>query len=305
MATHSTSTAIAVGARAVLIGGPKLGLLVVLISSFFAELFLRHQIWKKDPTRHGSVVLFNTTQLASAVVLAGLLFQALGGQSPPYKSLMDFVRAAAVFLVFVIVNHALVAGVGHFSQGLHCWRHLRTILRVQRVLLVSSGIIAILIAVTCAASPWYTFLTLSPLFVVQISLRERLKLREQAKRTFEKIAQIVNTHDPYTGVHSEEVAELAVKLAQALKLPQKDLERIGAAACVHDLGKIAVPDAILLKPGPLDEKEWEILKKHPVVSAEILEGLEIYKGGVEIVRHEHEHWDGSGYPDGLKGGEIP
>ncbi|MEN3009661.1 MAG: HD domain-containing phosphohydrolase, partial [Candidatus Bipolaricaulaceae bacterium] len=86
------------------------------------------------------------------------------------------------------------------------------------------------------------------------------------------------------------------------------MEKIEAAARVHDLGKIAVPDAILLKPGPLDEKEWEIMKKHPVVSAEILEGLEIYKNCVDLIRHEHdehEHWDGSEYPDGLKGEEIP
>ncbi|MGQ9699970.1 MAG: hypothetical protein ACUVQS_02760 [Candidatus Bipolaricaulaceae bacterium] len=221
MAKHMSSASIAVGVSAVLIGGPKLGLLVVLTSSSLAELFLRRQLWKRDPNKYGAVVLFNVFQLVNVVVLAGLLFQALGGQSPPYKSLVDFVRAAFLFFVFLVLNHAIVAGVVHFSQGLHYWRHLRTTLRVQHVQSVSLGILAILIAVTYAASPWYTFLMLSPLFVVQFSLWEHLKLREQAKQTFEKIAQIVNTRDPYTGVHSEEVAKLAVKLAQALKLPPR------------------------------------------------------------------------------------
>lgn len=305
MPRHMTSAAIAVTVGAVLIGGPKLGLLLVLTSSFLAELFLRRGFWKKDPVKYGAVVLFNVTQLAIAVVLAGLLFQALGGQSPPYESFFDFLRAGLVFLVYVAINAAVVAGVVHFSQGVNYWRHFLAILRIRYVQVFSLGILAILIAIVHSISPWYAILMLSPLIVVQISLREHLKLREQARMAFEKIAAIVNARDPYIGEHLEKVAELAVKLAYAFKLPQEEVERIKAAARIHDLGKIAVPDAVLLKPGPLDEKEWEIMKKHPVVSAEILEGLEIYKGCIEIIRHEHEHWDGTGYPDGLRGEEIP
>jgi HD-GYP domain-containing protein (c-di-GMP phosphodiesterase class II) len=101
------------------------------------------------------------------------------------------------------------------------------------------------------------------------------------------------------------VAELAVKLARALRLHGEAVDQIEAAAQVHDLGKIAVPDNILLKKGPLTKEEWAVIKRHPVVGAELLQGLEIYAGVVNIVRHEHEHWDGRGYPDGLAGEEIP
>ncbi|HHR84725.1 MAG TPA: HD-GYP domain-containing protein, partial [Candidatus Acetothermia bacterium] len=101
------------------------------------------------------------------------------------------------------------------------------------------------------------------------------------------------------------VAELAVKIAQHMDLPESEIEKVDIAARVHDIGKIAVPDAILLKPGKLDEAEWKIMKKHPVISAELIEGLSIYSHVADAVRHEHEHWDGSGYPDGLKGEEIP
>lgn len=232
-------------------------------------------------------------------------YPALESNTPSFAVVWDFIRAGLVFFSFTATNAAIVAGVVHFSRGVDYWQHLFAILRARYVHILSLGILAILIAIVYAQSPWYAFLMLSPLFIIQLSLREHLKLREQAKQAFEKIAQIVSTRDPYTGVHSEEVAELAVKLAQALKLPPEEIEKIEAAARVHDLGKIAVPDAILLKPGPLDEKEWEIMKKHPVVGAEILEGLEIYRDCVEYIRHEHEHWDGSGYPDGLKGEEIP
>ncbi|MFN3346863.1 MAG: HD-GYP domain-containing protein [Candidatus Bipolaricaulaceae bacterium] len=199
----------------------------------------------------------------------------------------------------------LVSGAVHFAENIRFWPHFWASLRLQFVQAISLGFLAILIAIVHELSPFYSVLTLIPLFVVQISLKEHVKLREQAKRAFEKITQIVSARDPYTGVHSEEVAELAVKLAHALRLPQEEVERIETAARVHDLGKIAVPDAILLKPGPLTEEEWKIMKTHPVVSAEILQGLEIYENCIDIIRHEHEHWDGSGYPDGLKGEEIP
>jgi len=302
---HRTSAAIAVSVAAILVGGVKLTAAVVLLSSLLAELYLRRNFWRKDPLRYVAVVGFNVSQLLVSVVIAGFVFQALKGKSPPYGTLLDFLRAGLAFFVYITSNAAIVSGVVHFSRRVNYWAHFKEILQARYVQILSLGILAILIALIYALSPWYMILMLSPLFIVQISLREHMKLQRQAHLAFEKIAKIVSSRDPYTGIHSEEVAELAVKLAKVLNLPEKEIARIDTAARVHDLGKIAVPDAILLKPGPLTEEEWKVMKQHPVVSAEILSGLEIYKDCVDIIRHEHEHWDGSGYPDGLKGEEIP
>jgi HD-GYP domain-containing protein (c-di-GMP phosphodiesterase class II) len=302
---HRTSAAIAVSVAAILVGGVKFAAAVVLLSSLLAELYLRRNFWRKDPLRYVAVVGFNVSQLLVSVVIAGFVFQALKGKSPPYGTLLDFLRAGLAFFVYITSNAAIVSGVVHFSRRVNYWAHLKEILQARYVQIFSLGILAILIALIYALSPWYMILMLSPLFIVQISLREHMKLQRQAHLAFEKIAKIVSSRDPYTGIHSEEVAELAVKLAKILNLPEKEIARIETAARVHDLGKIAVPDAILLKPGPLTEEEWKVMKQHPVVSAEILSGLEIYKDCVDIIRHEHEHWDGSGYPDGLKGEEIP
>ncbi|MCS7239867.1 MAG: HD-GYP domain-containing protein [Candidatus Bipolaricaulota bacterium] len=301
---HATSAAIAVGAGAILIGGADIGVLVVLCGSLLAEIILRRSLWKKDILYGLTVAGFNVTQLLLSVALAGLLFEAIGGHPPPY-SLADFGRAALAFLVYVTVNSGLVTGIVHFTTGTPYWRHLFSFFRSLHIQLLTLGVLAVLIAVVHSLSPWYVILMLSPLVVVQISIREYVRLQHQARQAFEKISQIVSARDRYTGVHSEQVAEIAVKLARALKLPQEEVERIEAAARVHDLGKIAIPDAILLKPGPLTEEEWKVVKKHPIVSAEILQGLEIYENCLDIIRHEHEHWDGSGYPDGLKGEEIP
>jgi len=302
---HATSAAIGVVVGAVLIGGSKLGIVVVLVTTLIAELYLRRAFWRSDPIRYIAVVGFNVGQLLISVSIAGITLQGLAGKPPPYYTILDFLRAGLVFGIFITSNAAIVSGVVHFSRGVNYWTHLKEILQARYVQILSLGILAILIALIYALSPWYMILMLSPLFIVQISLREHMKLQRQAHLAFEKIAKIVSSRDPYTGIHSEEVAELAVKLAKVLNLPEKEIARIETAARVHDLGKIAVPDAILLKPGPLTEEEWKVMKQHPVVSAEILSGLEIYKDCLDIIRHEHEHWDGSGYPDGLKGEEIP
>jgi HD-GYP domain-containing protein (c-di-GMP phosphodiesterase class II) len=152
---------------------------------------------------------------------------------------------------------------------------------------------------------WHVFLALIPLVLVHVSFRSYLQLQTEARKTFEKISRILDERDHYTAVHSSSVAELSVKIGQEMGLSEREIEKIDIAARVHDIGKVAIPDAVLLKPGPLDDAEWETMKRHPVISAELIEGLEIYSHVANAVRHEHERWNGSGYPDGLKGDEIP
>jgi len=148
-------------------------------------------------------------------------------------------------------------------------------------------------------------LGVTPLVLVHLSFRSYLKIREEAQKTFEKVVELLEERDPYTGEHSNEVGELAGGIAQELGLRGSEVEMIKAVARVHDIGKIAVPDRILLKPGKLDPEEWEVMKRHPVIGADLLKGLEVYGRYADVARYEHEHWDGSGYPEGLKGEEIP
>jgi putative nucleotidyltransferase with HDIG domain len=141
--------------------------------------------------------------------------------------------------------------------------------------------------------------------MVHISLKGYMKLRSEAKGTFERMLDLLFERDPYTARHSEEVAELSEKIARKMGLPDEEVEVIRSAARIHDIGKISIPDKILFKPGSLNDEEWEVIKKHPIIGADLLQGLEIYTEAVEIVKYEHERWDGSGYPEGLKGEAIP
>jgi len=129
-------------------------------------------------------------------------------------------------------------------------------------------------------------------------------LRTTYMRTIRVLAQAIDARDHYTHSHSENVARYAVAIATELKLSAKEIELIRQASELHDLGKIGIEDSILLKTSALTALEWEQIKKHPTIGAKILEPLTFLNGVVELVRQHHEHYDGSGYPDGRKGEDI-
>jgi diguanylate cyclase (GGDEF)-like protein len=119
------------------------------------------------------------------------------------------------------------------------------------------------------------------------------------------LAAAIEERDNYTHEHSEEVVHLARGVAMILGLPSQQVERIAHAALLHDVGKLAVPNEILHKRGPLTSAEWEVMAEHPVAGERILLRIPDLAAVAPVVRHEHEHWDGSGYPDGLRGRMIP
>jgi diguanylate cyclase (GGDEF)-like protein/putative nucleotidyltransferase with HDIG domain len=123
--------------------------------------------------------------------------------------------------------------------------------------------------------------------------------------TIAGLAEALLERDRYTGEHSERVAELAAEVARAASLEEREIERVRAAALLHDIGKIGIPDDILRKGGELNEPEWRTMREHPVIGERIVRKIPGLGPVARIVRHEHERWDGTGYPDGLSGDEIP
>lgn len=123
--------------------------------------------------------------------------------------------------------------------------------------------------------------------------------------SLQMMAQAVDLKDPYTSNHSQRVARLAVRIARELGLAEPEVEHIRIGALLHDLGKIGVSNDIIRKPGKLTAEEYRLMMKHSGVGADIIEPLEVLGKSASMVRHHHEHWDGSGYPDGLKGPAIP
>lgn len=119
------------------------------------------------------------------------------------------------------------------------------------------------------------------------------------------LAQALEERDKYTGEHSESVVDLTERVAQAMGMDEEGVKNIRTAALLHDIGKVGIPDEILNKTGPLDAREWEIMRQHPVIGERIMRAIPGMGHIARIVRHEHERWDGGGYPDGLAGDAIP
>jgi putative nucleotidyltransferase with HDIG domain len=119
------------------------------------------------------------------------------------------------------------------------------------------------------------------------------------------LAEALAERDRYTGEHSEAVIEMSAAVARNLGLGQEEVERVRSAALLHDIGKVAIPDEILHKPGPLTDQEWLLMREHPVIGERILRVVPGLGTVARIVRHEHERWDGRGYPDGLARDQIP
>lgn len=120
-----------------------------------------------------------------------------------------------------------------------------------------------------------------------------------------KFIKTIELNDPYNVSHSLQVAELAFELGRHFDLSEEELRLIKFAGLLHDVGKVAIPEQILNKPGALDDYEWKIMKKHPEKSAAIIREIEYFKDALSCILHHHEKWDGTGYPGGLKGKEIP
>ena len=148
-------------------------------------------------------------------------------------------------------------------------------------------------------------LALESLRTLEDLLRAQRELEAAYELTLWGWAKAVELRDQETSGHTERVTELALRLARALGVPEEDLEHIRRGAILHDVGKIAIPDRILQKPGPLTEEEWAVMKRHPVYAYEWLSGIPFLKKALEIPYSHHERWDGSGYPLGLKEQAIP
>ena len=130
---------------------------------------------------------------------------------------------------------------------------------------------------------------------------------EVLRKYTQALSVALGYRDPLTQLHSERVRGLAEELGSECELSDEDIGILKIAASFHDIGKIGIPDPVLLKPGAYDEDDWQVMKRHPQIGADIIlaTGLEGAGYAADVIRSHHEHYDGSGYPEGLSGSEIP
>jgi putative two-component system response regulator len=138
-----------------------------------------------------------------------------------------------------------------------------------------------------------------------LKLKHRTDELERAESVLFSLARSIEGKDPCTHGHCERLSDYSAALARHLGLPEDQIIALRRAGIVHDIGKVAIPDAVLLKPAALSPEEWKLVREHPVIGERICAPLKSFRAVLPIIRHHHEKLDGSGYPDGLKGDQVP
>jgi putative nucleotidyltransferase with HDIG domain len=284
------------GFAAATLFGPCFGALIAGGASLLVDLLIER---RQGPAK----VAFNAGQLALAGGLTGLAFQLLATDSATGLAANALAYAGAA-LVFVIANSALASIVlALFGRPL-----LRVWVRVLRdagIFYLAMAPLGALLANAYLQSPWTLLYFPLLAWVIYRGFGLYAKLRTETQNALVALANSLERRDPYTFQHSSRVAAYSREIATCMNLPDEQLDLVVSAAQVHDLGKISIDNRILFKEGPLTDDERREVNKHSAAGAELAEQFSMYRAGAEIIRHHHERWDGSGYPDGLVGEAIP
>lgn len=261
----------------------------------------------------GTFDLFGTVFVAAMVAIAaiGVTFR----HSAPRSWSLAISLAAFAYVPVVAAHYdqlamfTLLLGSALVLSGFF-WR--RTVLRIILVPLLIFEFIALPVllfggsAFTFAAVSARAFpgaLLIVGYFTMRLS-QMRFE-REQFSGTMGSLLRALQARDGYTADHSRETVTMAERVGEKLGLDEVELAELRDVALLHDIGKLGIPDEILNKPGGLSEQEWKIMRQHPVIGEQIIARVPGFESVAVAIRHEHERWDGGGYPDGLSGSEIP
>jgi putative nucleotidyltransferase with HDIG domain len=162
-----------------------------------------------------------------------------------------------------------------------------------------------LMAIVYSIQGWATLLFALPLYTTRQVSQRSAEMREMFTQTIGALAEAVDKRDPYTARHSQRVKEISVDIGRVMRVSDAELEALEWGGLLHDVGKIGVPDAVLLKQDRLNREERMIMNSHPVLGAQIIAPVTKLAAELPIIRHHHEWYNGSGYPDRLIGDEIP
>ncbi len=259
-------------------------------------------------------IWYNAAQVSLSISLGTLVFLALSDPSARVLQSAGFadagLRLAIPTVLLVVVTWAANAVLMGAAVSLTTDIKFQTVIRKA----LSTAPLTLLLAIFAFYLAWLsanlglfgTAGMVLPLLAVRQLYRTTTELTSVTEELLDLMVAAIEARDPYTSGHSKRVANTSTILARALGLTSAQVERVTVAALLHDVGKIDEAFApILAKEGRLTPEEWAIMKRHPVRSAELIGMLTSLRDVVAPVRHHHENWDGTGYPDGLKGEAIP
>lgn len=249
--------------------------------------------------------LFNASQFILSIAAARFVFIISGTANFQWNWESVFVYII-VALTYMFVNLSIVSVALSMMQGkrlIDLWLSIVRWTAPNFLPLVPLGLLVALVYNNYG--PLGLMLLFIPLLVSRHSFQLYVDMRQNYLATVEALVQALEAKDAYTSGHSERVARLSVSIAEELKMPEEKIESVKYAGVLHDVGKIGVSETILNKKGKLTDVEWNVIRNHPGIGENIIKNIKFLFDIGPFVRHHHERFDGLGYPDGLRGGEIP
>lgn len=292
----------AINVAAILSGGPLLGTTTSIIGFLLRVTNVPERGYIYLLNTPYFVTIYNISQATIMTSLMGILYINTGGVIGEFY----IFQTVFILLMGILINTLIISGLISITE-----EQKFTLLWMENIKGTFLGAIAVgtlgIIIFLAFISYGYgaVILFFGPLLLARYSFKLYIDMRNVYISTIETLNKTIEAKDPYTSGHGNRVEEYSVMLAEEYGLSYHTIENIKKAAILHDIGKIGINDSILHKPGKLSEEEYKEIKKHPVIGADILEKMDFLEGVAQIVRYHHERYDGKGYPEGLKGDEIP
>jgi putative nucleotidyltransferase with HDIG domain len=280
-----------------LLGGPAVGGWVAAIGTTEVRELRGRIPWYGTLANHAGLVI--------PAVAGGIVREATLALGSGYGPLIDFVSAMLAAAVFLLLN----AWLAFVLLGLRTGQSVREVFlsdtRGIAGSMVALAPLSWLMTVVYAVQWWATALFAVPLYSTRLAYQRFIEMREMFTQTIGALAEAVDKRDPFTAKHSHRVKEIAVDIGRVMHVSDAELEALEWGGLLHDVGKIGVPDRVLLKQERLNKDERMIMNAHPVLGAQIIAPVTKLAPELPIIRHHHEWYNGSGYPDRLIGDEIP
>jgi putative nucleotidyltransferase with HDIG domain len=249
--------------------------------------------------------LFDSLQFPMVIVLSGYAYLTLGGRVAEVRLPGDLWPLFGSAAVYLLLNVLLVTIAVSLSQKISFRASYLTNMLWALPNYLALAPLGLLLAVVYLNMGVLGVLLLAvPLLLARHTFLLYIRMREQHLGTIRALVRAMEAKDSYTRGHSERVAEYSVLIGQELRLREDTLEKLEAVALLHDIGKIGIPEPVLNKPGRFTPEEFDVMRKHPAVGAEIVNNIQFVSAYADVVRYHHERLDGNGYPNGRTGEDI-
>ncbi|MEW9124681.1 MAG: HD-GYP domain-containing protein [Thermotaleaceae bacterium] len=303
-AETALSVMFAIGLATVLIFNP----FIASIITFLGFLCRIEYVEGKGPKIFNHDIykdLFNGSAYAVCAVASGFVYKVADGYFHFLIGRLNIMGIVLGTITYVLSNVIIYSLLDAFLQDKKFENIFKGNLWIIRNLLAISPLGIILALAHLNFGKFAVILFFVPLLLARYSFKLYMDMRHVYFETIKALSSAMEAKDQYTNGHSYRVADYAVAIAEKMGLSSNKIEKIRTAAILHDIGKIGIADSILNKVGRLEDNEYLEIQKHPEIGAKILSEVDFLGDVAHIIKHHHEQYDGKGYPDGLKGVEIP